>query len=396
MFRLARMPLTHASTGSVLSALLCLSLFFTAGLSIPARARETPAPLPASARLAGGFLQFNPGIRRMERADWRRILGRMVDAGMDTVVIQRLAFNDPAGLESYILPRRPGVEPTTPEELSEDDPTHAILEFAAEPAHRMQVYLGLWMDNDRNWSYDTPLGAAQSLRAYLHATAAKNTALAERAWKLYHGHSSFAGWYVPHELWNFPFGDPKQQPERKGKAAALRDFLHEITTACRALDAKDGRTRTVALSPYFNPDLFEPYAGPKVMAEDYAEILQPGAGIGLVMLQDGVGERQLTSATLKAKIAPYFEVFRKLAGEPPRKLTLWANAESFQREGDLRSPAPWERFRTQLEIEGPWVERLVTFDFLHYMNPDGDLHRGDASYVAAEKKLYEEYRARRG
>jgi hypothetical protein len=30
------------------------------------------------------------------------------------------------------------------------------------------------------------------------------------------------------------------------------------------------------------------------------------------------------------------------------------------------------------------------------MNPDGDLHRDDPSYVAAEKALYEEYRASLG
>jgi hypothetical protein len=336
MFAVARLKVRRSSLTSLLGAVL--SLAAATGTPAPARDRKTRPPLPGAARIAGGFVQFNPGIRRMKRADWRRILGRMVAAGMDTVIIQRLAFNDPAGLESYLLPRVPGTEPSTPDELSEDDPTRAILEYADDPRHPMQVYLGLWMDNDRNWAYDTPLGTAESLRTYLRATARKNTLLAERAWKLYRGHRSFAGWYIPHELWNFPFGDPAQQPERKAKTAALREFLGAISTACRALDAKDGRLRPVAISPYFNPALFEPYAGPRIMAEDYGEILQPESGIGIVMLQDGVGERQLTSANLEAKIAPYFDVFRKLTGEPVRKLQLWANAESFRREGDRRPP----------------------------------------------------------
>lgn len=40
------------------------------------------------------------------------------------------------------------------------------------------------------------------------------------------------------------------------------------------------------------------------------------------------------------------------------------------------------------KVTSPSVERLITFDFFHYMNPSANLHERNPYYVMAERNLY--------
>ena len=52
------------------------------------------------------------------------------------------------------------------------------------------------------------------------------------------------------------------------------------------------------------------------------------------------------------------------------KIHLWANAESFER--DVRCqfpPIPFDVLRKRIEIAEPYVEKIITFEFSHFLSP---------------------------
>ena len=51
-------------------------------------------------------------------------------------------------------------------------------------------------------------------------------------------------------------------------------------------------------------------------------------------------------------------------------ITLWANAETFER--DVRNsfpPIPFDVLRRKLEISQKYVEKIITFEFSHFLSP---------------------------
>jgi hypothetical protein len=113
----------------------------------------------------------------------------------------------------------------------------------------------------------------------------------------------------------------------------------------------------VAISPYFNreyqndPDL----ASPNDVWSMYGTILA-GAGIDVVMVQD--------SYAVKGFDARFVDAFAGAARGAGSR--FWMNVENFA--GGC--PADVARLSRQIELaaaHGP--DRLVTFDFFHYMNP---------------------------
>jgi hypothetical protein len=290
--------------------------------------------------------------------NWRTIAEKMQEAGMDVIVIQQLEYKEQGDVEPakfYSVADKPPFMPKA------DDPTEALL-TVADKKDQSEVFLGLL--DDKDWNFETPQKPVKELEAYLlddkKGMAAKSVALAERVWGLYRGrHRSFRGWYIPIEMWNFTF-DKDDLPVRKKKVEVLRKFLRRVSDRLAALDKKDGVKRRVAIAPYFNPSL----APPDVTESIYAELLD-GAGVDLVMLQDGVGARELdpNSQELRAYFNAYRNACLKVKG---REVGFWADTEIYKSK---TRPSDVETLKKQLAVESEYTKKFVVWDFYQYMNP---------------------------
>jgi hypothetical protein len=319
----------------------CTALLLLVGAACAMEAAETGPHLA----LAGGFIQYQDWMRKLDAPAWRNELSAMRRAGMDLVIVQWLKVNG-----SRFLPAN----------AAEIDPTQIILDDA--DAHGMQVYVGLAMDNGW-WQKATDAD-------YLEHAADESMAVAAEAWRRYGSHRSFAGWYVPQETWDAPYTNDQ--------IGRLRAFLRKISDRCKALS----HGKPVAFAPFFGGETV-----PSVVEKVYGQLLA-GAGIDILMPQDGVGARGWEGADVAGRVVPYFGAFRGAC--LANGITLWADLESFRLvHGEPKDNRPTQfeptdigRLKQQIVAEAPFVSKFVTFDFFHYLSP----YRG-----AAQRRLFEDY-----
>lgn len=309
--------------------------------------------------LDGAFIQLWPEMRtQMNEAQWEQVLNTMRDAGLRVIIIQYLRHNDTD------LFSEPG----------KFDPTNKILSYAdAHPG--MQVYLGLGYHADWYTKWKSV--------EFLNSLAAKNSALANIAWTRYGSrHTSFAGWYIPQEMWNENYTDEEVNN--------LRELYYKVVSLhCKAL----AEGKPVAVAPFFNPNTEfigtseTPAQNAERFAALYADFLT-NSGVDIVMLQDSVGARSIAVKDFDDKVRPYFDAFKRLCA--PQLKEFWADLEAYKLlPGDDRRPAETERFIKQVEMFAPLVQKAVAFDFFHYLNPYGHLKAGD--YKKEQESLFKGY-----
>ena len=296
-----------------------------------------PAPETAAAPLlSGGFIQLQRWMMELTPDQWIRELDAMHAAGLDTIIIQYLEY----GQHSFI----PTSEKAT-------DPTREILRYA--DAHEMRVFLGTKVD-DGWWNWDAD---------YLDRSLADRKRLIRTIHSRYAAHRSFSGWYLSEEV------SGHLSPAR---VRLLRGYFRSQSDVCKSL-----RNQPVAFAPFFSH-----LTSLESMRTIYQELLD-GAGIDVVMLQDGVGARDW-DRDLEERIVPFFRMFHEVC--KGRGVALWSDLESFQHklpgpQGNF-VPTTTARLIRQLRAVAPHVERIVTFDFFHYMSP----YRG-----TPQRELYEGY-----
>jgi hypothetical protein len=305
-----------------------------------------PSALEVAAppRLGGGFIQLQGWMMELSPEDWRQEIEAMRAIGLDTIVIQYLQYNQ----QSLF----PSDERTT-------DPTREILKLA--DAHAMRVYLGTKADEGW-WHWDAN---------YLDQSLADRKRLIRAIHQRYAAHRSFAGWYFTEEV------SGNLAPDR---VRLLRGYFRSQSDHCKAL-----RNQPVAIAPYFSH--LTPLAS---MRRIYDELLD-GAGINVVMLQDGVGARGW-DRDLEERIVPFFRMFREVCDH--RGVALWSDLESFRRRDPEKEtgfvPTTPARLIRQMRAVAPHVEKIVTFDFFHYMSPrrgapQRELYGGYRDYLRAER-----------
>jgi|GEM_PF-720059 len=290
-------------------------------------AAARPAETERGLRLHGTFIQYQPWMMQLDVVAWERELEAMRRAGLRTIVIQWLARNDGTFM---------------PDPAGGLDPTETILTYADR--HEMEVFLGLFMD-DGWWNWTPATGLPERLVARTRTTA-------EQAWARYGRHASLAGWYIP--------------PEPADSLAsecipALRTFLRDTSDLCKRLSGG----RAVAFSPFLTGQ-----ADPQQVERTYADLLA-GAGIDIVLLQDGVGARNW-DATVHSRVVPLFRAMRDACLSAGAE--LWSDVEIFHNESNDPAkprfiPSDTQRLARQLAAEAPFVDRFIAFDCFHYMSP---------------------------
>jgi hypothetical protein len=158
----------------------------------------------------------------------------------------------------------------------------------------------------------------------------------------YYGHyENLTGYYLPHEF--RPDWRPKQNTE----------FFRDLVNSLKPYN------RSLAIAPFFRVEM------PLKAHEAFWENFLGEVDIDVLMLQDGIGSDSLRME----KILPHYEMVQKIAHQ--KGIPFWSDVEVFHVEvpNGPGMPAEINKVKTQLETQAPYVDRIVIFDWLHYMSP---------------------------
>jgi hypothetical protein len=257
----------------------------------------------------------------------------MKKLGMDTLIIGAAVVPDGSFYPSNQYPSFTTHFP---------DPIGTLMTLAGQQG--IKVFLGLY-DYSSQWQKNGTY--PDMVRRYQQVS----NELANRYTKRY----NFAGWYLTHECANWI--DPSSQ-----EATALKqisDHCHRLTPG-----------KPVLIAPYFTKEMLD-----ETQCEQKWRKMLPALGVDIVALQDGVGcDRGLTADNVVSAYRAVSKVCRE------QKVQFWSDLEVFQ----IRdwSPAPIHRVNAQIKSESPYVQKIVIWEFNHYMS----LHRSDRT-----RQLYNDY-----
>jgi len=275
--------------------------------------------------------------------DWETEFDTFVETGIDTVIMIRTGYGEKLACPSSVISRW---LPTLPVQI---DLVELFLDLAA--ARGIQLYFGLydsgyyWHRND--WTVEVDIN-----RAYLH-----------EMFERYGSSTAFGGWYLPHETTD----------------SALR--IVDINTAL-ASEIRTISSLPILVSPFFQGrsdasigDRSRPRT-PDEHRRAWVEIFGRYSGlVDYCAFQDGTADlarlEDLTAAT---------------AEEARRNgITLWSNTEAFDRDMPIKfPPIDWRKMAHKLDVVQPYVEKIITFEFSHFMSPNSTWISG--------RNLYQRYR----
>jgi len=290
------------------------------GLLVLLSSVQVSAKVPKS--ITGAFLQFDAVNLGWSEKQWDSELASMRKMGMDTLLIDAIARDDSAfgKVDGYPLFANCG---TT-------DPLQTILDASLK--YHIKVYVGLYA-----WNWDTQTSAD------FVEFGKRCKSVAESVWQQYGKHKAFGGWYVL----GWELGDVSA-------ADSVGVLLYsQVVSQLRTLAPK----MPIVMAPYFSLD-----ATPEQM-EKYWRNALPLIKPDVLALQDGVGcGRKLTPENVK----PYFKAVANACKSV--KVKLWADVEVF----DIPAgwiPAPADRIVEQLKSVSPYVEKIVIWEYNHYLSP---------------------------
>lgn len=278
------------------------------------------------------------------RADWEKEFDLYSAIGLDTVIMIRAGMGERLACPSAAVSSRVRTYPVYA------DLVELFLELAEQRG--IAFYLGLY-DSDYHWQrYDwrTELDINREFIAEM--------------WDRYGARPAFKGWYLPHET----------------SDSSLR--IVDLNTALAA-EIRKRSELPILVSPYFmgRPDLAwrrERLAHPRTPEEHHriwTEIF--GRYAGLVThcaFQDATTDplllEEFTRATVEAAAGTGIE--------------LWSNLETFDRDMPIKfPPADWRKLAHRLDTVQPYVSKVITFEFAHFLSPN--------STWPAARNLYDRY-----
>ncbi|MEZ0327252.1 MAG: DUF4434 domain-containing protein [Fimbriimonas sp.] len=269
-------------------------------------------------------------------ADWRREFELYARMGIDTVIIIRAGYRNRCIFQADCLPDLLPVY----EDLGE-------VFFTLADEFNLKVFFGTY-DSGFHW-----------MRGAWWKEVELNKGFVDEAARRYGHHKSFAGWYLCHET--------------SRNDVNIIELFNAIGRHCKA--AKDV---PVLISPF--PQGAKQFSGTAVMSLDesfdhWKRIFSETQGaFDICAFQDG----QIHYKELPRFHEGIAELGKNLG------VTIWSNVESFDRDMPIKfPPGDWRNLRFKLEAAAAVAEKIVTFEFPHFMSPH-------SCYPAAHK-LYERY-----
>lgn len=255
--------------------------------------------------------------------------------GIDTVIIIRAGYRN-----KCIFPAK-----TIPDLLPIYDDVGEIF-YSLADKYALRVFFGTYDSGfhwiRRNWWKEVEI----------------NKAFLEEAVKRYGHHESFAGWYLSHETGR--------------NDMHIIELFNHLGKHCKSL-----ANFPVLISPY--PQ------GAKQLGENaltldesfdhWDRIFSDTKGaVDICAFQDGQVHYQ--------ELPRFIEGIAKLGKK--HGVTIWSNLESFDRDMPIKfPPADWRYLRFKLETAAKVAEKIITFEFPHFMSPN--------SCYPAARNLFKRY-----
>jgi hypothetical protein len=258
--------------------------------------------------------------------DWARDFDAMKAVGIDTVILIRAGYKRQATFNSSVLQKEMGIFPVYTD----------LVDLFLSEAERcgMSFYFGTY-DSGKYWVNGDYQKESDVNRAFCEEVIAK------------YGHrKAFKGWYISHEIHSFNDG--------------MMQVYEQLATHLRAL-----KPLPILISPYVK--------GSKQFGEDAITLKQHEAEweqvfarikdhVDIVAFQDG--------QVYYHELEEYLSLNHKLAKK--HGLTAWSNVESFDRDMPWNfPPINFKNLRFKMEAaEKAGVDKLITFEFSHFMSPN--------------------------
>ncbi len=287
---------------------------------------------------------WNPALEKFEGTDWRQKVREISELGMEYIVVMATALYDKCYFRSTVFPFADTLCP---------DPIEEVLSEADKCG--VKVFLG-------NGFYGDWRKAGQNIKS--QEVIDRSFRAMEELAVLYAHHESFYGWYFPDETCIIlRFSDAFMKYVNLCSARC-----HELTPEKKTLIAPYGTNLALANNRYI-----------RCLTE---------LDVDFIAYQDEVGVK-------KTKVDRTKRLFEKLrnAHDKAGRSQLWADIELFDFEGVVYKsalvPGKFERIQKQIENAAPYVDKILSYQYLGIMNPaDSPSFAGHPDSA----KLYEDYK----
>jgi len=288
---------------------------------------------------------WNDACAKFTAAQWDYAVKEVSELGMQYLVLLGIAKGGKAFYNTPLLPKA--------KELVCDDPIEALLSAADKYAVKFFLSCDWYAD----WHGPETLNQPEAVRPRLQMIGE----IAEQ----YGHHKSFYGWYWANEAYLSPYFGPA--------------FVEYINTCSREAHQLMPAAKT----------LTAPYHTYKAVCDDHFIRQLDNLDVDIIAYQDEVGCLRMTPD----QSAQAFATLRKAHDKVPERV-LWADVETFAWEGKPDSPdsplipAPFARIEKQLEAVGPYVDKVLIYQYQGIMNKPKS--RASAGHPHAIH-LYREY-----
>jgi len=281
--------------------------------------------MPTLPRITGTFLDeitHDIPSQNWAREEWRKEFDLYSRIGIDTIIIIRAGYQNKCIFQAKTLPDLLPIY----EDVGE-------VFFSLADEFNLKVFFGTY-DSGFHWMRRTWWKEVEVNRAFLH-----------EAVERYGHHKSFAGWYLSHET---------------GKNDAhIIELFNQIGGLCKEL-----KDVPILISPYPQgaKQLGENALTLEESFDHWDRIFEATKGaFDLCAFQDGQVHYQEL---------PKFVTGIGGLGEK-HGLTIWSNLECFDRDMPIKfPPADWRYLRFKLETAAQIAEKIITFEFPHFMSPN--------------------------
>lgn len=281
--------------------------------------------MPLPLRISGTFLDeitHDIPSQNWGAKEWDREFDLYRRIGIDTVIIIRAGYQNKCIFQAKCLPDLLPVY---------DDLGETFYSLADK--HGLTVFFGTY-DSGHHW-----------MRRTWWKEVDVNKAFIDEAFERYGHHPSFGGWYLSHET-------------GKNDAHIIELFNH-IGKHCKAVSNKP-----VLISPY--PQGAKQFSGGSAFTleesfDHWEHIFAATQGaFDICAFQDG----QIHYQELPTFIEGIHGLGKKYG------VNIWSNLETFDRDMPIKfPPADWRYLRFKIEAASKLVEKIITFEFPHFMSP---------------------------
>ncbi|MBN1371223.1 MAG: DUF4434 domain-containing protein [Anaerolineaceae bacterium] len=274
--------------------------------------------------------------------EWAADFDAMRAVGIDTVILIRAGYRDRVTFNSETLSRELVMRPAYID----------LVDLFLTQAERtgMTFYFGIY-DSGRFWHQGQPEKEVEL-----------NLRFTEEVARKYGDRKAFGGWYMTHEIHEHDEGVTRLIERLARHVKGLKDVPVLMSPYVRGRKQFDDNPIT-----------------PEEHEAQWDEILSIlGGFVDTIAFQDGQVEF--------AELPVFMEINTRLARK--HGLQPWSNVESFERGMPLNFlPIDWRNLRNKIEVaEAGGVEKLITFEFSHFMSPNSMWPSARTLY-----KRYQEY-----